>query len=835
MKNGKFPFLCALASTFAVAHAADPAPQKISSADNAFFEERVRPVLSEKCYSCHSAKAEKVKAGLLLDTRQGLLDGGNTGPAIVPGKPDDSLLIQAIRYHDEDLAMPPKSKGGKLPDRVIADFTEWVKRGAPDPRIGATTTASAAAPYTGVGKNHWAFKPVSAPAIPAVKDTAWARTPIDHFVLAKLEAAQLAPSSPADRRTLLRRITFDLIGLPPSLQEMDDFVRDTSPDAFAKVVDRLLAMPEYGERWARHWMDIARYAETKGDAPRQDDLRYPHAWTYRDYLINAFNSDKPYDRFIFEQLAADQLYKNEVGKNTPTPEQRASVAALGFLTLGNQFNGMKNDVINDQIDVTTKAFLGLTVACARCHDHKFDPIPTKDYYSLYGVFASTYQPKELPVLQPVPKNEDTLAYFAKKEELTKKADAIEAEFIAFRRSKDKNATVRQDLIRRQRAISRDIGDLESSHPGAPAKAHVLLDNAAPKNYPVLIRGEAEQKGEIVPRRFLEVLSPNPKNRPAYTQGSGRLQLAQDIADPANPLTARTLVNRVWQHHFGVGIVATPDDLGNMSAPPTHPELLDYLATQFVKNDWSIKKLHREILLSATYQQNSDYRAAAFAVDAGNQLLWRFNLRRLDFEALHDSILAISGTLEPKLGGRSVLMGSEGFASRRALYTYIDRRNPPELLTQFDFPSPDIPSGRRYETTVPQQALFLMNSPLVMETARKLTQDPTFAAQKTDQDRIRYLYLTIYQRLPSSEEQKLCLSYLKATPPEPDTAKLPLKQQQLREANKAAQQAKKAAQGFTKGKKFDLNPAGGIASSGPLDPWAKLAHSLFQSNEVMYVN
>ncbi|MDB6115957.1 MAG: hypothetical protein JWQ62_2902 [Lacunisphaera sp.] len=819
-----------------------PAPA-ISAADLQFFEAKIRPVLTEECYKCHSHQADRVKGKLMLDSRDGLLFGGVTGPAIVAGKPDDSLLIQAIRYTDEDLMMPPKEHGGKLSDQQIADLTEWVRRGAPDPRI-PTMTASGKA-YGGIGKSHWAFQPVKQPAVPAVKDTSWVQLPIDNFVLARLESANLHPNPIADKRTLIRRVTFDLVGLPPSEAEIQRFIADDSPDAFAKVVDRLLASPQYGERWARYWLDVARYSDTKGDAAKRNDPRYPHAWTYRDYVIDAFNSDKPYDQFILEQLAADRLVveaenKAKAKKQDP-PEDRTVLAALGFLTLGNQFDGRRDDVIADQIDVTTKAFLGLTVACARCHDHKFDPIPTKDYYSLYGVFANTVEPPRVtaePTLYTMlPKTPELVDYMAKAAELQKKEAELQDQFLELRRSRDRDPQKRRELARAEGLLQREIGDLEIDHPGAPARANVVVDVPRSRDYPVLLRGEAQNKGDVVPRRFLESLAPDPKHRPEWHSGSGRIDLARAIADPKNPLTARVLVNRLWQQHFGAGFINTPDDMGNMSSPPTNPELLDWLASRFVDQGWSIKQLQRAIVLSSTYQQASTTNPAAVAVDPENKMLWRANLRRLDFEEIYDSLLAISGTLDRTVGGKSIPPSSDSFGTRRSLYTYIDRRNPPELLTQFDFPNPDTESGKRYDTTVPQQSLFLMNSPLVIETARKLTHRPEFAGLSSDNDRVTSLYLAIFQRPPSGKEVDLGVRYVRANPagkaldvPERPEAKT------AREKAQEERKAKFAANNLKGKYAADQRPVGAnIPYNGPEDAWTKLAHALFQTNEAMFIN
>lgn len=839
----------ALAVTLHAATAPLPAsPPALSPTDMQFFESKIRPILAEKCYKCHSREADKVRGGFQLDTREGLLEGGSTGPAIVLGKPDDSLLIQAIRYSDPDLQMPPK--GEKLSDREIADLTEWVRRGAPDPR-GLASKGSAPSKYGGVGRQHWSFLPLTKPAVPTVKTPEWSKTPVDNFILAKLEDAGLEPNAAADRRTLIRRVTFDLTGLPPTEAETSAFVADQSPDAYAKVVDRLLASPQYGEKWGRYWLDVARYSDTKGEPEKRRDPRYPHAWTYRDYVINAFNTDKPYNQFIVEQLAADRLVseqsKKDLAKNPNAIVNQTSLAALGFLTLGNKFEGRADDIINDRIDVTTKAFLGLTVSCARCHDHKFDPIPTKDYYSLYGVFANTYEPtipSELPTLfsrlRKTPELEDYLAKLAELKASKEKADKEFADLQAeLRRTRTRDREKVQAAQRRQTLADVALYDLEATHPGAPARAHVIVDVDRSRDYPVLLRGEAQNKGDIVPRRFLEILSPDPKKRPEWHEHSGRLELAQAIADPKNPMTARVLVNRVWQQHFGEGFVPTPDDLGNMSAPPTHPELVDWLASRFIEDGWSIKKLHRVILLSSTYQESSTANSKYADVDPDNKLHWRYNMRRLDFESVHDSLLAIAGTLDLSLGGKSIPIGSEDFATRRAVYTFIDRRNPAEILTQFDFPSPNVPTGKRYMTIVPQQSLFMMNSPLVIETARKLTHRPEFLALGSDEERVSSLYLAIFQRPPNETETALSLRYVETNPGGTSTeapVATVMSKAASRQAELQAMQAKNAAKNLRGKNSYQAEPGGAaFKSRAPVDAWTKLAHALFQTNEAMFFN
>ncbi|MBC8003113.1 MAG: PSD1 domain-containing protein, partial [Opitutaceae bacterium] len=668
--------------TSSSAFAADT-PYQLTASQTQFFESKIRPILVNKCYKCHSAEAIKVKGGLMLDSRDGLLKGGDSGPAIVAGNPEKSLLIKAVRYLDSDLQMPPK--GEKLSDTEIADLTTWIQMGAPDPRTGKVIAKK------GDGKDHWSFQPVKKPSVPDVKDKSWGATPVDAFILTSLEAKGMKPSPPADKRVLIRRAYYDLIGLPPSPEEIQTFLNDSSPNALEKVIDGLLASPRYGERWGRHWLDVARYSDTKGEVKRQRETPlYPFAWTYRDYVIKAFNDDKPYDRFILEQIAADRL---------PASKGNANLAAMGFLTLGDRFQNNENDIINDRIDVTTKGFLGLTVSCARCHDHMFDPIPTKDYYSLRGIFASSYEPKSKPLLGPDPSRSPEYADYYKQHM------ALDKQLQELAPNRKGDTRDKKELLKQRIETLNKLDALDLSHPGAPPRANVLLDSQAPKDSPVFIRGEAENKGDLVPRRFLECISG--PNRKPFTSGSGRLELAQSIANKNNPLTARVMVNRIWQHHFGDGIVATPDDFGAMGAPPTHPELLDYLAARFMEDGWSIKKMHKLILLSNAWQQSSDNNSRYAQMDPFNRLLWRANLRRLEYEPLRDSLLAIGGKLDTNLFGKPVPLAVTkgrnakaslllepsgrqadiGYTTRRTVYGYVDRSDLPEVFNQFDFASP----------------------------------------------------------------------------------------------------------------------------------------------------
>jgi mono/diheme cytochrome c family protein len=778
-----------------------------------FFENKIRPILVSHCYKCHSSQAPKLKGGLSLEYRESILKGGDDGPALVPGNPDKSLLIKAVRYQDTDLQMPPK--GNKLSDALIADLVAWVKMGAPDPRSAGKAVAGAN--WSKERREHWAFQPIKLVAEPDVHDTNWVADPVDAFVLAKLEEKAMKPNAPADRRTLIRRATYDLTGLPPTPEEVQAFVEDNSPEAYAKLVDRLLASPQYGERWGRIWLDTARYADTKGDIrPNQDVPVYPYAWTYRDYVVRSFNEDKPYNRFVLEQLAADRVQGGGA----------ASLAALGFLTLGPRFMDNKNDIINDRIDVVCKGLLGLTVTCARCHDHKFDPIPQQDYYSLRGVFDSCVEPAEAPLLAPV-KMTDQYREFSKKiNDLEMTVANDEAQLKGKRRNAPMNKMVQQEENQARRQIAR----LELTDPGSPPCATAIYDSTKPHDSPVFLRGEADNKGDIAPRRFLEILAG--RNRALFQNGSGRLELASAIINPKNPLTARVLVNRVWLHHFGQGIVSTPDDLGNQSDAPTHPELLDYLALHFMQDGWSIKKLHRQIMLSNTYQQSSATNPRYAQIDPQNHLLWRANIRRLDFEEIRDSVLALGGQLDLTMGGAPVQLdvGPGGFSHRRTIYGTVDRRNLPEVYGQFDFANPDLTTGKRYETTVPQQALFMMNNPLVVELARRLVNGQEFKDQSGREPRIQFLYERIYQREPTGVEIKLGDRYIEDSPA-PDQI-TDASREELQQQRDERQNSKPGAK---KGGRTMAMANLGPRQLRPIGTWVKYAHVLLQANEAIFIN
>ncbi len=737
-RNGAFllSWLCVPAAGLAgqPGLAGRPAPS-LPAEQAEFFEKRIRPVLAEHCFECHGPK--KQQSGLRLDSLAALLRGTDEGAIVVKGEPEKSPLIRALRYQGEP-RMPPK---GKLPDAIISDLTAWVKMGLPWPDA---TPNVAQAKHAGDWKSHWAFQPVRHPQLPKVKSAAWGRTPIDRFILAALEERHIRPNPPADRRTLLRRASYDLIGLPPSADEIAAFEADKSPDAFAKVVDRLLASPRYGERWGRHWLDVARYADTKGYV-FGEERRYPYAYTYRDYVIRAFNEDLPYDQFILEQLAADRL-----AVSAPHRDPRAQ-AAMGYLTLGRRFLNNVHDIIDDRIDVVGRGLMGMTVGCARCHDHKYDPIPTADYYSLYGVFASSVEPKDLPlVAQP----ERTPAYLAFDKELK----SLQAAVAKYREEHAAELAAGNRKFRDGlRALQKKVDAFQATSPVAPPRAMVLNDAPAPLEPVVFVRGNPKNPGASVPRQFLGVLT-NGERKP-FQDGSGRLELARAIASRDNPLTARVLVNRLWLFHFGAGLVTTPSDFGLRSEPPSHPELLDYLAARFMDEGWSIKKMHRLIMLSSVYQQSSADQEAGRRLDPENRLWWRYPRRRLDFEALRDSLLFVAGKLDGKMGGPAVDITAAPFSGRRTVYAFIERQNLPGMFRTFDFASPDTTSPLRHETTVPQQALFLLNNPFVLEQAQNVLRRPEMTNTRETGARIIELYSVILARLPQEDELRLAEQFL----------------------------------------------------------------------------
>ncbi|MGE3805807.1 MAG: DUF1553 domain-containing protein [Gemmataceae bacterium] len=899
----------------------------------AFFEKKIRPVLVEHCYKCHAVETKKQRGGLAVDSRDALLKGGESGPVLVAGKPAESLLMKALHYSDDGLKMPPK---GKLPDAVIADFDKWIAEGAFDPRTGNATIASKPVVTVEEGRKFWAFRPVQESKPPAVKNQAWPRDGIDRFILAALEEKGLSPAADADRAVLLRRVYFDLIGLPPTPEEIEAFLSDKSPEAFAKVVDRLLASPHFGERWGRHWLDVARFAESSGGGR---SLLFPDAWRYRDYVIRSLNEDKPYRKFIVEQLAGDLL-------DAGNPDERAQqIIATAFLALGptnyerQDKQILEMDVIDEQLDTVGRAFLGLTIGCARCHDHKFDPIPTKDYYALAGIFRSTrtliHNNVSTWVEQPLPVEPARAAEFAKhdaaiaaleariKEAKAKlkgttvatpaaptsgpvavkdlpglvlddvkakrigqwtasrynnsfvgegylhdgnsekgqktltfvpefKKDGLYEVRLAYTAASNRAPKVpvtvlslegeqtihvnqqknppidgrwislgkfrfdtngqwfvlisnegttghvivdavqflsEEDLKKENAAdtakvsppkkekpapkgtvsdadIKKMEAELKKLQAAAPKRPTAMAVNEAPKidDCFVCIRGNFHNRGDVVPRGFLQVATP-----PGSPTGnvpkdhSGRLELARWIASDSNPLTARVYVNRVWHHLFGAGIVRSVDNFGFAGERPSHPQLLDHLCGQFMAEGWSTKQLIRRIVLSRTYQLASG--GAVSNADPENRLLAYMNRRRLDAEAIRDTMLAVSGQLERNVGGPTIRKGTSseyGYNfddNRRSVYTPIFRNRLNELFEVFDFPDPNLVGGRRNVSTVPTQALFLLNNPFVMEQAKATAQNLLAKKELSDDQRVERLFQLALGRAPSPKEKTLAQATL----------------------------------------------------------------------------
>ena len=858
------------------------APSYAAQTDE-FFELRVRPVLAKQCYACHT---QSKLGGLRLDSRQAIVAGGTRGAAIVPGDPAGSLLIQAIRHDHAELKMPPQ---GKLSEGEIDGLAAWIKAGAPWPEATAASASGEGGHVriTPEQRAFWSFQPIGDPEPPSVKASSWPRGGIDQFILAKLEAEGLTPNKPTDKRTLIRRASFDLSGLPPTPGEVQAFVNDDSPNAFATVVDRLLASPHYGERWARYWLDVARYSDDVliGDAPQ--------FYHYRDWVIDALNADMPYDLFVKAQFAADLLSGADNKKLLP--------ALTIFVDAPSEFTD------DDRVDVATRGFLGLTVACAKCHDHKYDPIPTDDYYSLLGVFRST-QSREVPLApSDVVENykqrqteyeeaRDELKQFlttesyqladilaartadylvaawqvmgspqATAEQAASRADldreTLERWIEYIRRPGKQHPFLRTweqllasgageseirdessrfeilllDVIREKKGIDefnkiisygyttgRMLGDVEgktmdrpkyilwqdllaegnpsgSFNRQLPTVDGVLyykgaklerflperwltfiakkqqeaerLKQAVPKRYPYLsaiedvtkpenlrvhIRGNPQNLGEEAPRRFLQILSPeSPKS---FTDGSGRRELAEAIASSDNPLTARVIVNRVWQHHFGQGIVRTPSNFGQTGDRPSHPELLDYLARRLIRNHWSLKQLHREIMLSATYALSPTIDAGKQQVDPGNRLLWRHARRRLDAEALRDSLLFVTGALDTTRGGPPVSLEDAG-NHRRTVYGEVSRQRLDNMLAAFDFPNPNTTSDRRVDTTVPLQSLFLLNSDMMRRQSEALAARLDHGATGEAKAKVKRAYQLLFQRDPADNEVQAALTFI----------------------------------------------------------------------------
>ena len=843
MKSAPTLFVAAFLTVGPVLQAfAEPSTPQ-SALTESFYKEQVLPLLQKRCLECHS-HAGDIEGGLTLDSRSGWQQGGDSGPAIVPGRPDESLLIKAVRYADPDLQMPPD---GKLSAAEVAVLERWVAAGAVAPADNAIASRQKPSVDITAGKNHWAFRPIVAATPPAVQDTAWPRDDVDRFLLARLEAERLRPVADADRHAWLRRVSFDLTGLPPTTAEITAYIADSSATADATVVDRLLASRNFGERWARHWLDLTGYADQMGTS---NNVFAEHAWRYRDYLIASFNTDKPYDRFVVEQIAGDLLPEAD-------PEKRAANrVATGFLVLGDleivSVDKMKLDwdIADQQITKVGTAFLGMTLGCVRCHDHKFDPIGLEDYYGLAGVFLSTKSVHKIPYgvwskvneielpetdrqvaarLVAEQKHRDRVADLtarrdrlqARQKEIGEQLKAIPTTPVPAGASPDSKTTdaktadtkpaadklpapataapnplasLRAELQKEQERITAEIGSLNGTITHAeffapkPPRTHGVVEAEKPLDAKVAIRGNPRAAGPVVPRGVLRVASwSQPPPMPA--DQSGRLQLAAWIADPLNPLTARVAVNRIWQKLFGSGLVRSVDYFGVRGDTPTHPELLDRLAADFVRDGWSQKRLIRRLALSRAYRMGTAHDAAAAAKDPDNLLLWRMNRRRLDAEAIRDGILLVSGRLIESTGGPSLPLEYEentggltgnvnppAFALRkfrveqefeRTVYLPIVRARPQagpaQLREVFDFTQPATFAGMRSQTVVPTQSLYLLNDRLLRARAADAARLVLTAAADRD-PRLEQLWLRVLNRPITPDESAAAAGFLERLSP-----------------------------------------------------------------------
>ncbi len=765
-----------------------------------FFETEIRPILANHCFKCHGS--EQQKAGLRLDTRSGLLTGGQSGPAVVPGKTEESLLIEAVHHDPFGIQMPP---AGKLPQKHITALTHWVKMGAPWPNSEVEPRPAAGPKITEHDQAFWSFQPVVRPAVPNLQQDNWSQTAIDSFVLGRLRRVGLEPASQADSRQLIRRVYFDLTGLPPPREEVEQFAQDPSPAAYARLVDRLLESPQYGERYASLWLDLVRYAESDGF--RQDAFR-PHAWRYRDYVIDSFNADKPYHQFVLEQLAGDEI----------APDDPQAIVATGYLRGGiYEYNQRDvrtqwNDILNDVTDTTADVFLGLGMGCARCHDHKFDPILQKDYYALQAFLAPMIWREDVPAASGQQRREYQRRFAAWEEKTAEirtkiaqieqpfRTQAIESSVVKF--PDDVEAMIRKDPSQRQplehqlaelgyRQIEGSLKALKVSKKLKGEKKteyERLLKELAqfdqdkppplPVAYSVTDVGDqapatvipGNQQADPVEPAFLTVLGgPAPKIQPpagrANTTGR-RTALARWIADPDNPLSTRVIVNRIWQWHFGQGLVSTSSDFGRLGEPPSHPELLDWLTAEFIESGWRLKHLHRLILTSAVYQQNALRPAPELArqIDPHNRLLWRMNTRRLQAEQIRDAMLAVSGELQQDLGGPSVAPETP----KRSVYTKMIRNTKDPLLDVFDFPGRFASTPLRNTTTTPTQALLMINGSWTLKRAaalagrlqRELEISPRLPWSARERNElISRAFTHCYSRQPTAAERRLAAGFL----------------------------------------------------------------------------
>ena len=804
----KHLFLAVLLGVATVVQAADSPGSGLDH-----FEKKIRPLLAERCYQCHSARAATVFGELRLDGAAALERGGRSGPAVVPGDPESSRLILAVRHESGLTAMPPD---GKLSDAQINDLTEWVRIGAPWPqRERNERSAAAQAPEATVG--HWAWQPLTEAYPPSVEDAKWPQGDIDRFVLARQEENGLSPVGAADRHTLLRRLALDLTGLPPSPEQVRGLETEPWPSFLEAAVDGYLASPAFGERWGRHWLDLAGYADTLGLGRR---IPSPHAWRYRDYVIDAFNRDKPYDRFVREQVAGDVL---EFGSDA---QRREQIVATGFLAIGpwalvdQDKLQLQMDIVDNQLDTLGRAILGVTVGCARCHDHKFDPLPQRDYYALAGIFRSTrtldarmsgvfsdvHRARLPETTQELRERAEALERWqedyaaALSEQQTAEALVDELKAAAEGAAGDEDSAADSSELKERLAQARRAANTSKTEAlrilhyakPAPPMALALADEPEPQDAHISLGGNPHNLGAEVPRGFLSLV-PLPAtakiaNRRligiGFQKSSGRLELARWLTDPENPLTARVIANRVWHHLFGRGIVGSVDNFGLLGERPSHPELLDHVALRLQRLDWSVKALIREIVLSRTYALAAEHDERAAAKDPENLLLWRSNVRRLEAETIRDAVLAVSGSLDYRSGGPSLPLGSRGslvmgqppllagsmelsdsIRFRRTVYLPTLRKSQlseVDLLNLFDFPDPNTLKGSRDVTTVPTQALYLMNSPFLIKQSQAAARALLAQNAASEEERVREFLLRALGRPASSEDIAHAVSFLRDT-------------------------------------------------------------------------
>jgi hypothetical protein len=761
-----------------------PAAEKMNKAHLAFFENKIRPILVKHCYKCHSAKAKKIGGKLYLDSSAAIAKGGESGKIIVAGNPDKSLLIQSLKYHGTE--MPPDEP---LPENIVNDFIKWVSWGAPDPRTESAPPVVAKS----VASDHWSLQPVGQSTPPQVRSRSWGFDSLDQFVLAKMESKGLHPTRDASSRMLVRRLYYDLVGLPPNCGEVESFVaayQQEGQGAVSKLVDSLLASPQFGERWGRHWLDVARYGESNGNDGLSRNATFPHAWRYRDYVIAALNADVPFDRFITEQIAGDLL-----PADSPRERDRLLVAT-GYLALGSKpakamNNNFEMDVVADQIDTVSTGIMGLSVACARCHDHKFDPVPTADYYAMAGIFKSSQTMWGLAANQTLTAPDTPLHVLQAAPKVVPSAAEAKAIAIAIEVSRG----------------HRDLKKPKHAYPAGTPLAMGIGERKKMEDCKININGDAKKLGSVVKRGFLSALRISDVPSVATNQ-SGRLQLARWLTAKDHPLTSRVAVNRIWLQLFGEGLVRTPDEFGIYGDKPTHPELLDHLASRFVSGGWSTKQMIREIVLSRTYQLSSEADAKLVAADAANRFLARHNRRRLDAESLRDSILAASGELaeQPADGSAirfyDVLINTQGNmhkpSNHRSIYLCMMRNSPPPELAAFDLPDALRVEGKRSDTILPTHALYLLNNPFVVEKAEALAGDLVADTRLNDRERVAETYRHILTRQPVKTELERAIE-------------------------------------LVQGVEADLSSTASENENRQVKVWASLAQALFMTSEFRYVD